>query len=236
MDLKEFVLNKDVINNKRYTMKNKAIRLNCDTKTVYYVELDISTYDKKVESIKKELNTNSLALQYLPNGEIVFADEEHPSFEIVEKESNIFLGNAIIASNIVEDVDYPIEFIKELLLPNVYQFSDEIQKNLDKEMEIARTIEDNVKYFRPTTKEEIESFNLLNGEQCEIEVLDYCPFALISDRYITKATVRNEMRIEDSNFEFYFSYDNSYGLESFCSFEKARIIKKIMFEENQKNI
>lgn len=214
-------------------MKNKAIRLNCDTKTVYYVELDISTYDKKVESIKKELNSDYLALQYLPNGEIVFADEKHPSFKIVEKESNIFLGNVVIVSNIVEDVDYPIEFIKELLLPNVYQFSDEIQKELDKEIEIARkTTEDNVKYFRPSTKEEIESFNLLNGEQCEIEVLDYCPFTLISDTYITKATVGNEMRIEGSNSEFYFSYDNSYGLESFCSLEKARIIKKIIFEEN----
>lgn len=233
MDLKESVLNEDVINNKRYIMKNKAIRLNCDTKTVYYVELDISTYDKKVESIKKELNSDYLALQYLPNGEIVFADEKHPSFKIVEKESNIFLGNVVIVSNIVEDVDYPIEFIKELLLPKVYQFSDEIQKELDKEIEIARkTTEDNVKDFRPSTKEEIESFNLLNGEQCEIEVLDYCPFTLISDTYITKATVGNKMRIEGSNSEFYFSYDNSYGLESFCSLEKARIIKKIIFEEN----
>ncbi len=117
-------------------MKKKAIRLNSDTKTVYYVDIGMPTYDEMEESIKKELNTNSFILSYLPSGEIIFADNEHPSIEIVNKESNIFLGNAIIVSNIIEDVDYPISHVRDLLLPYVYQFSDEIQERLDEEIRL----------------------------------------------------------------------------------------------------
>lgn len=38
-------------------MKKKAIRLNCDTKTAYYVDIDLSTYEIMEESIRQELNT-----------------------------------------------------------------------------------------------------------------------------------------------------------------------------------
>lgn len=103
---------------------NKAIRTDYKTKSVYYVELDISTYDKKIESVKKELNSNDLLMHYLPSGEIVFMDEEY--YLSLEDESNRYC-NVLIVGNSVEDVSLSAEYIKELLLPNIYQFSNEMQ-------------------------------------------------------------------------------------------------------------
>ena len=113
----------DVINNQ--VKMNKAIRINYETKSVYYVELDISTYDKKIESIKKELKADELELRYLPTGEIVFVDLK--DVEEMYKKSAVITGNAVIAGNIVEDVIFSVEYIKELLFPEIYEFSDEME-------------------------------------------------------------------------------------------------------------
>ena len=111
-------------------MTKKAIRVDCEKKIYYFIEIEISTYDKKVDSIKKELNTDSLIINYLPGGEIVFADEKHESIKDIENESNIFLGNLVIASNIDEDVNFTKEDIEDFLSPKQYEFIDSFSKTL----------------------------------------------------------------------------------------------------------
>ena len=36
-------------------MTKKAIRVDCEKKIFYFIEIEISTYDKKVDSIKKRI-------------------------------------------------------------------------------------------------------------------------------------------------------------------------------------
>lgn len=105
-------------------MTKKAIRVDCEKRIFYFIEIEISTYNKEVDAIKKELNTNNLIIKYLPGGEIVFADEDHESIKAIEKESNIFLGNLVIVSNIDEDLDFTKEDIEDFLSPNQYKFVD----------------------------------------------------------------------------------------------------------------
>ncbi len=69
-------------------------------------------------------------LSYLPGGEIVFADEKHESIKDIENESNIFLGNLVIASNIDEDVNFTKEDIEDFLSPKQYEFIDSFSKTL----------------------------------------------------------------------------------------------------------
>ena len=109
-------------------MTKKAIRVDCEKKIFYFIEIEISTYDKKVDSIKKELNTDSLIVKYLPGGELVFADEKHESIKDIENESNIFLGNLVIASNIDEDVNFTKEDIEELFGSEVAFLVDGVTK------------------------------------------------------------------------------------------------------------
>jgi hypothetical protein len=50
-------------------MTKKAIRVDCEKKIFYFIEIEISTYDKEIEAIKQELNTDSLIINYLPGCE-----------------------------------------------------------------------------------------------------------------------------------------------------------------------
>ncbi len=111
-------------------MTKKAIRVDCEKRIFYFIEIEISTYDKEIEAIKQELNTDSLIINYLPGGEIVFADEKHESIKAIEKESNIFLGNLVIVSNIDEDVNFTKEDIEDFLSPKQYEFIDSFSKTL----------------------------------------------------------------------------------------------------------
>lgn len=104
---------------------NRAIRINYDTKSVYYIEIDISTYDKKIESIKEELKADELILTYMPTGEILFRDSKDID-EICKRKSEIGT-NAVFAGNIVEDVDFSVEYLKELLFPDIFEFSKEMK-------------------------------------------------------------------------------------------------------------
>lgn len=106
---------------------NKAIRINYETKSVYFIELDISTYDKKIESIKKELKADELELRYLPTGEIVFMDLKDTNN--INMQRGDIVSNVVIAGNSPEDINLSVEYLKELLLPNMYQFSDEVEQD-----------------------------------------------------------------------------------------------------------
>ena len=35
--------------------------------------------------------------------------------------------NAVFAGNIVEDVDFSVEYLKELLFPDIFEFSDDMK-------------------------------------------------------------------------------------------------------------
>ena len=84
-----------------------------------------------------------------------------------------------------------------------------------------------VQKFKPSTKDEIDSFNLSYNDKCLIKLIDTCPFTLNSSVYKTIAFVKDEMSIKDSNYKLFFLYDNSYGIESCTSFESVKIIEKI---------
>ncbi len=87
--------------------------------------------------------------------------------------------------------------------------------------------QDNINSFKPSTQDEILAFNPKIGDKFEIEVLDTCPFTLITNISLVVGYVKNEMNIQGTSFEFYFLYTNNYGLDFFCIFEKSKIIKKL---------
>ena len=56
------------------------------------------------------------------NGNLIIKD--------IENESNIFLGNLVIVSNIDEDVNFTKEDIEDFLSPKQYEFIDSFSKTL----------------------------------------------------------------------------------------------------------
>lgn len=99
------------------------------------------------------------------------------------------------------------------------------------DIEISRKDgEENIKIFKPSTQEELESFNLVNGDKCEITVLDFCPFTLTFDVYTTIAYIVNEVEIQGSNYKLCFCFVDAYGQDSYSSFEDTKIIKKLINE------
>jgi len=80
-----------------------------------------------------------------------------------------------------------------------------------------------IKLFKPSSIDEIKQLNLKPDDTCEIELVVTCPFTSI--QYLDeKIGYVNDIKIQDSEFDFSFCYVNDYGVDQYVSPEYVRII------------